>query len=480
MSDPNRIGFFSKEEVEKLREKVFELLEQRGVTMDHPSVLQALNEAGAHVDLGSKRVRFPRRLLEDALEKVPRSVLLAGAETAYDVRLPREDGTFHLRTGTGARCYLDPDTGAYRKTTINDVGEWAKLSSVLDQVSFPAFPFPTDVPVETADLYALRTMIQNSPKHIWVQPYSDKSIQYLMELATTAAGGEEALRKRPLVSFITCSLTPLEFKFMDLEIIVQACRRGVPLHACSLPSAGGTAPVTIPSVVLLSTAEIVVMTATAQILQAGTPVIATPLIFTMDMQTGRSLQSSPEALRGASLAIQFIKKAFGLPAHTYGSGSDSPDIDGQSMAERSLLGTLVAMAGADILGGAGQLEVATTISPLQLVVDNEIAGMIRRVVSGVAVDDETIAWNDLLSASTCGHFLETKHTLRHCREAFRPYTFTRQTRDGWAKLGKKDLIARTMEGYLFLREMVKERELPAGVTKEMDRIVATADSYLRK
>jgi trimethylamine---corrinoid protein Co-methyltransferase len=480
MFDPRGTRFFSDDEIEKLREKVFELLSVKGVTMDHPPVLKLLSDAGAQVDFSTKQVRFPRQLVEDALKRTPKNIVLAGTESSYDLKVPREDGTFHLRTGTGARCYLDPQTGAYRGTTIDDVAQWARLAGQLDHVSFPAFPFPTDVPVDTADVYALRTMLRNSPKHIWVQPYSARSVEYLIEMALVAAGSEDALKTRPLASFIACSLTPLEFKFMDLEIIMQCARRGIPLHACSLPSAGGTAPITIPSVILLSSAEIVAMVTTAQIIQSGSPIVATPLIFTMDMQTGRSLQSSPEALRGAGQAMYFIKSAFGIPAHTYGSGADSPDIDGQSMAERALLGAIVAMAGADIMGGAGQVEVATTISPLQLIIDNEIAAMIRTIMSGPEVNEETMAWNDLLASSGVGHFLETEHTLRHCRSVFRPRTFYRQTREIWTNQGKKDLMTRTKEIYNVLSEKAKERELPQDLARELDRIVEAADSNLKR
>ena len=479
MSGPRVFGF-SKEEIEKLRDKLFQLLEQRGVKIDHAPVVKLLKEAGADVDTASKRVRFPRALVQKSLEAAPKNFVLAGTEKANDLNVPREDGTFHLRTCTGAPSYLDPDSGAYRPVTIKDVAEWGKLAGQLDQLSFPAIPFPTDVPVETADLYGLRAMLRNSPKHIWIQPYSGASVEYLVEMATVAAGSAQELRKRPPVSFITCSLTPLEFKFMDVEIILQCARRGIPLHACSLPTAGGTAPVTIPSIVLLACTEIVAMTVMAQVVQPGAPVIGTPLIFTMDMQTGRSLQSSSEAQKGAGLAIHFLKNAFGIPVHTYGSGSDSPDIDGQSMADRALLGTVVAMAGADILGGAGQLEVATTISPVQLVIDNEIAGMLRGIVSHAEVDDETIAWNDLMSETNVGHFLETEHTLRNCRKAFRPRAFYRQTRDTWVKQGSKDLLKRATELFYAIREKAKERELAEDVTKEFDRIVGAADSKLRK
>jgi trimethylamine--corrinoid protein Co-methyltransferase len=480
MTNILQVTLFSEQEVEILREKVLKLLWQKGATMDHPSVLKLLNKAGAQVDFDSKRVRFPRQFLEKVLEMVPKKITLAGIERSHDLQLPREDGTFHLRTGTGARCYLDPDTDAYRKTTIHDVVRWARLASMLDQVSFSAFPFPTDAPVETADIHALRAMLQNSQKHVWVQPYSGDSIQYLIEMATVVAGGEQALKSRPLVSFITCSLTPLDFKFMDLEIILKACRQGVPIHACSLPSAGGTAPITMPSLILLATAEILTMVAVAQVVQPGSPVIATPLIFTLDMQTGRSLQSSPEAMQGAPLAIEFIKRAYGLPTHTYGSGSDSPDVDSQSMSERSLLGILVAMAGADILGGAGQIEVASTISPVQLIIDNEIAGMVRRIISGFRIDNETMAWEDLLTKSDTGHFLETDHTLRHCRDAFRPRIFTRLTREIWTKQGKKDLITRGVDVYHSICEKARPKDLAEDVRKEMDKIVEAADRYCKK
>lgn len=481
MKPISKVTFLSKDEQELMREKVFKLLGLRGVKMGHPEVLKILDEAGAEVDFEAQMVRFPKGFMEQVLRKSPNRLTLAGTTNGNDVEVPRRDGTFHFRTGTGARCYIDPESGLYRKVTISDVATLGKLADKLDEVSFCASPFPSDVPIETADIHALKALLQNTQKHVWVQPYSGASIQYLVEMAIVAAGGKETLKARPLVSFIACSLTPLEFKFMDLEIILQASRHGIPIHACSLPSAGGTAPITMPSVVLLSAAEILAILAVAQVIQPGVPVIATPLIFAMDMQSGRSLQSSVEAMQGAAAAVNFLKGAYGLPTHTFGSGTDSPDIDGQSMIERSLLGILVAMAGADILGGAGFVEVIAAFSPLQLIIDNEVAGMIRRIVSGLTFDDDTMAWDDLLTASACGHFLETDHTLRHCRDAFRPCTFIRQSREIWAKQGGKDLLARATETYYsMINEKGGARDLREDITKEMDRIVEAADWYLKK
>ncbi len=448
--------------------------------MDHPTVLEILAKRGADVDLATKEVRFPRQLLEDLLSKIPQKVLLAAPDPRFDLEIPRSDGGFYVRTGTGAPGYLDPEDGTHRRTRLVDVATWAKVAGALEHIDFCAFPSPVDAPGKTADIHALREMLFYCKKHIWIQPYSGNSIPYLFKLAELAAGGEKELGRRPLVSFITCSLTPLDYKYMDLEVIVQACRSNVPLHACSLPSAGGTAPVTMAGTVLLAAAEVLVLLAVAQAIKPGTPGIATPLIFSMDMLTGRSLQGSVEAIQGAAAAVNFIKTSFGIPVHTYGFGADSPDFDGQAQSERSFLSLMVALAGSDILGGAGQVEVATTISPLQLIIDSDLAGMVQKLRAGMGVSDETLAWNDLLNLHPGGHFLNNDHTLTHCRNAFKSQTFVRQSRETWLKKGQGNLFAKAKDIYGEI--MVKEHTclLQEGVQKEINTLVETADQHLCK
>ena len=154
------------------------------------------------------------------------------------------------------------------------------------------------------------------------------------------------------------------------------------------------------------------------------------------MLSGRSLQSSVESFKAASGAVQFIKAAFGLPDPQPGSGADSPIPDGQSMSERAMLSMLMGLSGSDILGGAGQLEEATVVSPLQLIADNEVIGMVRQVARGMDIDDETLAYDVIAQTKPGDHFLTSKHTLRHCRSFLRPGVFARTTREAWEREGK--------------------------------------------
>jgi trimethylamine:corrinoid methyltransferase-like protein len=478
MTLSSRVAFFSQDQLELMKARVFELLENRGVKMDHPEVLKLMDKAGATVDFDSKIVRFAKEFLKEQISQAPTKITLTGRNGENRVKIPRDDGTFYTRTNTGAQSWIDLESGKYRRITASDVTDWARLADRLEEINICAFPVPSDVPTATPDVHALNLMLQNVEKHVWVQPYTRESVDYLINLAIAAAGGEQALRANPLVSFITCSLTPLEFKCMDLDIILKCARNGIPLHACSLPGAGATAPITVPGVVLLSAAEILAMLAAAQVVQPGIPVIATPLIFSTDMMTGRSLQSSAESMQGAALAVQFIKAAFGIPTHTYGIGSDSPIMDGQCMSEGALRSMLIGLSGADILGAAGQLEVATTISPVQLAIDNEVFGAVRRMISNLTFDDDSLAWADLLTAEPGGNFLTGDHTLRHCRDGLMPTNFTRMSREDRNKEGKGDLIARVTEYCKDLLDKAAPLNLPDHMIREMDSIVEGADRQL--
>jgi trimethylamine:corrinoid methyltransferase-like protein len=61
----SRVAFFNQDQLELMKAKVFELLEHRGVKMDHPEVLKIRAKAGATVDFDSKIVRLSKAFLEE-------------------------------------------------------------------------------------------------------------------------------------------------------------------------------------------------------------------------------------------------------------------------------------------------------------------------------------------------------------------------------------------------------------------------------
>ncbi len=465
--------------LEQLKQRTLDLLEGHGVAVVHPDGHDGLIKAGAKPATRADCLSLPRELVWEALAALPQEIGLCGKTPARDLRLPRADGAFIMRTGTGAHGYVDPADGSYRNLDLVAVAEIAAVATGLDEVGFVAHPFVHGVPEITADIHSLAALIQRTDKHVWMQPYEKLNVEYLMRLAAIAAGGEDNLRARPLASCITCSFTPLEFKEMDTEAIIQAGRFGLPLHACSLPTAGGTAPLSTGGSVVMAAAEILAMTCLAHVLAPGTPVIATPLMFSLDMRTGSALQSSAESIQSAAAAVQLMKHGFGMITHTYGAGSDTPDVDVQSMAERAMLGQAVALSGADVLGGVGQLECATVFSPVQAVLDNEAGGMIRRFLQPPSVDDGALNWNGLTSVDIGGHFLDSPHTLEHCREQLTPKAYLRQGRDDYEASQRRTAFDEARETALMLIRDGADRDiLDDDAKREIADVVAAADRHI--
>ncbi len=439
MSRPG-LSFLSDAEIDIFRDRSFQLLWRHGVAIDHPEAVRVLRKAGAKPASDGKRFKLPTPLVQEALDATPKHATLCAKTPNWDLDLPRTDGTFIMRTGTGAHGFVDVDTGDYRNMGLDDVSRIARVGSCLDQVGFIAHPFVYGVPELTSDIHGVGRLICETPKHIWLQPYNLENVDYLMRICAIAAGGEQSLRERPIASCIATAFTPLEIKAMDVEAIIQSGRYGLPIHACSLPTSAGTGPITMPGSVLMASAEILMMVTLAYLLGPPTPVIATPLIFSLDVRTGRPLQSNVEVLQGASMAAQLMKHGFGLITHSYGAGADTPAPDAQAQAEVALRAQTVSLAGADILGGVGQLECATVFSPVQAAMDNEVGAMVNRFLQAPPVDDESLAWEQMLAVDVGGHFLSNEHTVRHCRNLFTPRVFQRIDRDTYDKSGRRDAL----------------------------------------
>ena len=113
--------------------------------------------------------------------------------------------------------------------------------------------------------------------------------------------------------------------------------------------------------------------------------------------------------------------------------------DAQSGHEKTLTAVLPALAGANLIYGLGMLESGVTFDYGQLVMDDEIARMIKHVVSGIPVDDETLAVEDIAQVGSFGDFLSLDATLRHMREQSQPKLIDRRVREDWTSMGATDL-----------------------------------------
>ena len=136
------------------------------------------------------------------------------------------------------------------------------------------------------------------------------------------------------------------------------------------------------------------------------------------------------------------------------------------------------MAGVNVIYGLGMLEMGVTLDFGQLVLDNEFAGMIKHVLNGIPVNDETLAVDVIHSVGPFKDFLGTKHTLKHMKSQSQPQLIDRRRRLNWEERGKTDIYQRACEKAREILETHQPDPLPDGVLTEIRSIIEESEKEL--
>ena len=136
------------------------------------------------------------------------------------------------------------------------------------------------------------------------------------------------------------------------------------------------------------------------------------------------------------------------------------------------------MAGANLIYGLGMIEMGMTIDYGQLVMDNEFAKMIKLLLRGIPVNDETLAVDVIREVGVGKDFLSHDHTYKHMRSQSQPELIDRRMREDWEAAGSSDIYQRAMEEARHILETHKPDPLADNVSAEMRSIVEAAEEEL--
>ena len=136
---------------------------------------------------------------------------------------------------------------------------------------------------------------------------------------------------------------------------------------------------------------------------------------------------------------------------------------------------MAALAGTNLIYGLGMIESGVTFDYAQLVMDDEIARMVKQVVGGIRVDDESLAVDDIAAVGAFGDFLSLDATMKHMREASQPDLIDRRVREDWEARGATDLSRRSLLKARHILETHQPEPLPDEVIAQVRSIVDKAD-----
>ena len=299
-------------------------------------------------------------------------------------------------------------------------------------------------------------------------------------MAKIVAGGEQNLKSKPVITMLESPVAPLKHPEVLTDTIVACGKHGIPLEICSMPIAGATGPVTLAGSLLMSNVEMLAAVVYGQLTNPGMPMIFAPRIMVMDMSSGYALTGSVENALLVTAGVQLAKEAYHqCPVNMHGPYTDSPTSDCQAGIENTYFSLMPAIAGVDILTGAGHLQGGLVVNFAQLVIDDELVGMINRVREGFAVDDEMLGFDAIKDCVTSGNLLTHPHTLRHYRDnTFRPKLLSRLARANWLSEGSKTMSDRAVEKVKSL--LANHQPTPIAADKEIQisELLKEADSKL--
>jgi trimethylamine---corrinoid protein Co-methyltransferase len=125
----------------------------------------------------------------------------------------------------------------------------------------------------------------------------------------------------------------------------------------------------------------------------------------------------------------------------------------------------------------GMLEMGMTMSYEQLLIDEEIVRMIRRVLQGITVNKDTIALDVIKKVGPAGNYLGESHTRKYMRQELSTTTLiNRKMRENWEKNGSKDIAEVAREKAIEILENYKPTPLPEDVKKKIHDIVLDGEA----
>jgi len=485
------LRFLSPEEMETIHRNALRILSEIGMKIDHDAALDYLLAAGCKVDREKRRVLFPAQVVEGAVKKLRKDYAAREAPERMSVRYSHvrfRKEPFQVHTdftvSAGGYCIFIHDlNGVRRPATLQDTRDALKLVAQLDQIAYTGLPVAAqDVPLPIRQIRMAAELVKHTDKFGGIEALDPFDIEYICRIGEVVRGGREELRKRPILIGYAEARTPLSIDPNMCEVLIEYVRRGMPQSLDTMPNAGATAPMNPAGALALGIAETLGGMVLAYAVDRGAIVTLDVTPSFSDMRTGIFKYAGAERTSLLGARIQMISEYYGCPSGVHGGKTDAclPGVRVGVEKGISMLGPI--LCGAVGFGTVGHIENAITFSPIQLVMDNEIARYVRRVVQGFEVSDESVNFDLIRRVGIGGNYLTEMETAEGFRDFLNLSPFF-----GVEPWGSSDEAREARRWEKMAADKVREllaSDVPSPLspeqTRAVDGIVAEAEARLRE
>lgn len=468
-----RLEILTPQEIKKIHDATLWIIEKVGVRFPSKRAMEIWAANGAEVDHEKMVVRARGELIEKALKSCPPVYSLAARNPKQDLLL---DGN-HVFVGTDG-CgveVIDIKTCERRVSRLQDVRDIARIADATEQVGFHWVPVSAqDMPPGTRGLHEIKAIWENSTKHVQTESvYNESEARAAIEMAALVAGGREELRRRPVLSLMQCSASPLGHDGGSMDAALVAAEYGLPTGFMTMAANLTTGPATLAGNLAVGNAEVISGTALLQLAFPGAPVFYAAAQTASDLRTGGYTGGGPEDfLYGA--ATNVLSDFYNIPLSMGSFATGAKEPNWQAGIENSLSTFMASIVMSDMLLGVGFLHGSRIWSFAEMMMDCEIFSIIRKTIQGIVVDDETLALDTIAGVGPGGNFLTQKHTLKHMRDIFLPQFMDRRPFNEW-EAKKDDARDWALAKARSTLETHQPDPLDEKISAEMTKIISTLE-----
>ncbi len=439
-----------------IHEKTLDILENTGVIFNHKETLDMFKRHGIKVN--GNKAYFKPKLVETCLKSVPSSFKLNGRNPNNSVIVG--DGNPTVCVAPSGSLYIQEKDGPRRAAGAKDFVNFVKLvnDSPYLMVNGGALVIPKDVESEAINAFMMAASLFYSDKPLRGFSSGMENAKESIEMAKIVFG--EKISKGILIGMASVN-SPLHYDKENIEGIREYVINDQPIGitACSL--AGSSTPVTLAGTLAVNNAEVLAGIVMTQLLKPGAPVIYGNTSSIVDMKSMLLALGSAES----SLIINGAKQLaayYGIPCRSGGALTDAkyPDVQAGYESMMHIFTTLTSNVDY-ATQTAGVLDSFMTLSYEKFIIDEEIGMMVKRLIKGFDVSEETIPMDLINERGPGGFYLDSEHTFKNFKSEFAtPVVSNRGNYKNW-KMGENDALTKAQN--------VWRDRLESYVKPEMDK-----------
>ena len=465
-----RINVLDEDHKVKIFNEAKDILENLGIFLENEDAKELFNSEGINHE--GSRYYIPSDLVDRCLKTVPNEIKLFDREGKEHITLSNDN--VHYDPGSAAILFLDENTGTTRNAFEKDFVRFSKVVEHLKYIEAQSTAIVyQDVPNQAQDWHRLYIALSNCYKPVVTGTFRKESFSIMKELLLSCRLSEDELARKPLAIFDACPSPPLKWSDLTSQSLIDAAKSMIPSEFVSMPLAGASAPISLIGSITQHSAECLAGVVIGQLAKTGAPLIwgGSPAI--LDMKQGTTPMGAIETMM-INLGDVEMGSFLNLPTHAYMGLSDSKVPDAQAGFEGGMGALLAGLAGVNMISGAGMLDFESTQSIEKLIIDNEIIGMVKRLLRGVE-DYGTPFASDILK-----DYDEKEELLSHptTLKLFRKELFLagpvidRLSREVWKENGSKSARKRAKEQATILAEKSSLKPIDDAIFKELESITS--------